>query len=185
MEKIRAFIALNLPKSAKSDIKVIQERLKERFPGQVNWLPPEQIHLTVAFLGDRTKEEIKKIGQILDKLAEKQTAVVLRPHYVRSFSHVIAIKMLSKKIRTFYADLVLEFQKQGIEYQERRKFKPHITIGRLTARLPKKFKGSSRFPGFKIEKIDLIKSTLETEGAEYEIISRHPFRLRSLPPQDS
>jgi len=183
MEKIRAFIALDLPKTAKADIKVIQNRLKERFPTEVNWLPLEQIHFTVAFLGERTKKEIKKIGQILDDLASKQTAVVLRPHYVRSFSHVIAIKMLSKKIRTFYADLVQEFQKQGIEYEERRKFKPHITIGRLTGRLPKKFKGSSRFPGFKIEKIYLKKSTFKSEGAEHEIISRHPFRLRSLPPQ--
>lgn len=175
MKKNRIFIALNLPKETKEHIKEIQERLTERFGEKVKWINPENIHLTVAFLGDRTKDEIKKISQILEELASKQTAIVLRPHYVKSFAYVIAIKMLSHKIRTFYEKLVQGFQKQGIEYQERRKFKPHITIGRLKQKLFKRFKGKANFPGFKIEKIDLIKSTLSREGAKYEILSSHPF----------
>lgn len=176
MQKIRTFIAITLPQETQKHIQAIQERLSLRFPEGVAWPKPENIHLTVAFLGDRTPGEIKKIGEILEKLASQSTAMVFRPHYVKSWGYVIAIKMLSQKIRTFYAELVQAFQEEGIDYQEKHKFKPHITIGRLKERLPKKFKGSARFPGFKVEKIDLIKSTLAAEGAQYKILGSYFFK---------
>lgn len=182
MKKMRIFIALNLPPETQKHIQAIQERLSLRFPKGVAWLKPENIHLTVAFLDGRTPEEIKKIGEILEKLASQSTAMVFRPHYVKSLGYVIAIKMLSQKIRTFYQNLVQIFKEEGISYQENHKFKPHITIGRLKERLPKKFKGSARFPGFKVEKIDLIKSTLAAEGAQYEIIGDYSFRRKISKP---
>ena len=51
MERIRAFIAIELPEELRASLSRLQEQLK---PGQhyVTWVQPEEIHLTLKFLGN-------------------------------------------------------------------------------------------------------------------------------------
>ncbi len=51
MEKIRSFIAVELPAEVKQGLAGLQAKLKAGGK-QVKWVEPENMHLTLQFLGD-------------------------------------------------------------------------------------------------------------------------------------
>lgn len=173
MPVTRFFIALILPHEVKKRIQEIQKDLAPLFPPQTHWINAENLHLTLTFLGDRKQEEITAISQIIHDLAPKTSPLVLKPHYVKNFGSVLGIKMLSKKSQKLYQNLVNAFQKANLLYRENHKFTPHITIARLKAKPLKKIKKYTRFSAFKLEKIALIKSTLFSKGAKYDVIHNY------------
>ncbi|MDD5627191.1 MAG: RNA 2',3'-cyclic phosphodiesterase [Patescibacteria group bacterium] len=173
MPVTRFFIALILPHEVKKRIQGIQKELAPLFPPQTHWINAENLHLTLAFLGDRRLEEIATISQILQDLAPKTSPLVLKPHYLKSFGSVLGIKMLSKKSQKLHQNLVNAFRKAKIIYHESHKFTPHITIARLKTRPLKKVKKNIRFPAFKLEEITLIKSTLFSKGAKYDVVHHY------------
>jgi 2'-5' RNA ligase len=59
-ETFRAFIAIDLPASIRSSLGETQEILKS-FGLRVKWVRPQNIHLTLKFLGDIDSDHIEKI----------------------------------------------------------------------------------------------------------------------------
>ena len=57
---IRAFIAIGLPEELKAEIGRISSALSSRIPG-VRWVPLENLHLTLKFLGDTEEALIPDI----------------------------------------------------------------------------------------------------------------------------
>ena len=58
---IRTFIALELPPAVTSLLHKVQQDLK-RLNIRARWVRPENIHLTLKFLGDINPDDIDKIG---------------------------------------------------------------------------------------------------------------------------
>ena len=171
--KSRIFIALTLPLEAKEQIQKLQKELAPLFSPQTRWIDAENLHFTLTFLGNCRQEEIPKISQIIQDLANKSTPLVLKPHYLKNFGSVLAIKMLSKKSQKLYQNLVNALQKAKLLYCENHKFTPHITVARLKIKPLKKIQRHIHFPAFKVEKIALIKSILFSKGVKYEIIQSY------------
>ncbi len=180
MPVTRFFIALILPREVKKRIQEIQKELAPLFPPQTHWINAENLHLTLAFLGDREQKEIAAISQILQDLAPKTSSLVLKPHYLKNFGSVLGIKILSKKSQKLHQNLVNAFQKAKILYRESHKFTPHITIARLKAKPLKKIKKYTRFPAFKLEEIALIKSTLFSKGAKYDVVHHYSCKRTTI-----
>ncbi len=59
-DTIRTFIAFELPEKTVSSIRKVQEGLKD-FKFKVRWVKPENIHLTLKFLGNIHVSEIENI----------------------------------------------------------------------------------------------------------------------------
>jgi 2'-5' RNA ligase len=53
MATYRSFIAVDFPNQIIRSIGLIQKSLRENIPSIVRWTHPENIHLTLKFLGDR------------------------------------------------------------------------------------------------------------------------------------
>lgn len=52
MQRIRAFIAVEVSADVRSQARKLIQELSEVSPG-VNWVDPQQMHVTLNFLGDR------------------------------------------------------------------------------------------------------------------------------------
>ena len=63
-EIIRTFIAIELPEKIIDSISRIQERLQP-YGFKVRWVRPQNIHLTLKFLGNIQKVQIEKINQAI------------------------------------------------------------------------------------------------------------------------
>jgi RNA 2',3'-cyclic 3'-phosphodiesterase len=70
MNTVRAFIALSLPPVVKEELGQISGELAGRVPrGAVRWVRPEQMHLTLRFLGDTQLERLPDIQSAMDTIA--------------------------------------------------------------------------------------------------------------------
>ena len=68
---LRTFIAFKIERGVKEELVRIQQKLKRELARdfKVNWLHPEAMHLTLAFLGNTPEAKIPEITSILDRVA--------------------------------------------------------------------------------------------------------------------
>jgi len=136
MQKMRCFIAIDLPDQILSKLAQKTSEYKKKLPPVVRWVKPENIHLTLKFLGEITPQEVKSIELQLDAIGSKHTPFDLTfsengvfPNWNRprilwvGLIHTDALFSLVDEIET-------ELQSIGIP-PENRPFSPHITIGRF------------------------------------------------------
>ena len=81
---MRVFIALELPRETRKELGKIQQELKRRGI-QARWVKPEQIHLTLAFLGSTSPDKIQLIKQILKEAVASTEPIVLHLTSVSCF----------------------------------------------------------------------------------------------------
>lgn len=67
---MRTFIAVELNKDLHNKLKFLQDKLKSEHI-DVKWVKPENIHLTLKFLGQTDDGKIESIKNIMDNLASK------------------------------------------------------------------------------------------------------------------
>ena len=75
-QSIRTFIALELPPAVISLLHKVQQDLK-RMKIRARWVRPENIHLTLKFLGDINPGDIDKIGAAMTAAAIEFPPVTL------------------------------------------------------------------------------------------------------------
>ena len=67
---MRTFLAIPLPKETKDLLSRIQEQLKTS-KADVKWVEPQNIHLTLKFLGEINEEQLNKISAIVDETVRR------------------------------------------------------------------------------------------------------------------
>lgn len=175
---MRLFIAIELP----DDIKTALGRLRVDVPG-ARWVPPEQLHLTLAFLGE---VEEKTAGELSERLALIQT-----PPFQLRFSEpgcfpnrhrprVLWAGLEPHPSLIYLAAVVHEAVLACGIPQEERPFSPHITMARLkfpAVREVGAFLTMSqklKLPPFPVREITLFQSLLTPHGAVH-------IPLRTIP----
>jgi len=183
IERIRSFIATDLPEESKRALRGIQNRLKKGYDAPVKWVDPNSIHLTLKFLGNI---DAGMTGRILAVIAEavrgvkpfqvelKGLGVFPNPNRVRVVWVGMGgdIEKLAAIQRRIEADLVpLGFP------AENRPFSPHFTLGRVREqaapeerRLLGQLVTGTVFEGggcFTVDAVHLMKSQLTHQGAIY------------------
>src|SRR5229473_1808380 len=85
---IRAFIAINLPPTARARLAQLQRELQLTFvAGAVRWVRPEQIHLTLKFLGDVPEESLSDLETALRRACQASVPLELRADGLGCFPH--------------------------------------------------------------------------------------------------
>ena len=184
---IRSFIAIDLPKTIIASIREIQEGIGA-YGFNIRWVRPENIHLTLKFLGDIKEDDSEKITKAVFDSVKAYAPISLfakgigvfpgikRPRviWVGVSGDLEPLVGLQKKLEEALADLGFE--------QEKRPFKGHLTLGRIKGRIdPKKFGDALRaYIGFEsktfsADKIILYKSELKPTGAVYTELISAPF----------
>lgn len=178
-DTLRAFIAVELPETALTCALKIQDVLKSlRF--KMKWIPPENMHLTLKFLGDIHPEDREKIEAAVSDLGGTCGPVSLAVSGMGVFPGV-------KKARVVWCGLkgdvpsLIQLQHRLDERltdlgfpKEKRPFKGHLTLARIKgAASPKQLvdamqavSGIESAP-FQVEAMTLFRSDLRPTGAVY------------------
>ena len=138
MSVIRAFIAIDLPQEILQCLDDVSQHLMEEFGGApIRWVPVENIHLTLKFLGDVSESNIEMLTDILKSIAinVKQFEFSVgglgaypKPHRPR----VIWVGVEAPH-EVMIAQRSIESEMSRLGYaRERRPFNPHLTLGRLS-----------------------------------------------------
>ena len=178
-EKIRTFIAIDLPESLRTAIRTIQTDIRSS-GFKIRWTHPENVHLTLKFLGDVDTHLIDQINAAM-KIAVKEIAPIhlsgrhlgvfpnpRRPRvlWIGLGGQIGALLRLQKKIEAQLA--LLGFAKG------KRTFTGHLTIGRIKGKAPLRqvnriltqYETYMTEP-FAVKEVILFKSQLTPEGSIY------------------
>jgi len=177
---MRLFIAIELP----AEVKRLLAGMRAAIPG-ARWVPPEQLHLTLSFLG-----EVDEATCTL--LAEKLTEVAA-PGFELHFSasgcfpdrrrpRVLWAGLTESPLLTSLAEQVNKIVRHcGIPVEERR-FSPHITLARC--RQPAGREVSAfleqhqllKLPPVRVQEFILFQSRLTTLGATHIPLRKFPLQ---------
>lgn len=131
----RTFIALvfTISDKLKEDIAGIRRNLQDI---QIKWVEFQNLHLTLSFLGDTSKEQIEKIMTRLEDLVKEYNQFPVRLRKAGSFKSFINPQVLwigieaDEMLGYLYRDVQNLLATLGFE-KDTRPFKPHLTIGRV------------------------------------------------------
>ena len=184
---MRLFVALNLPEPVcKSLCACVRPLHSMGFA--LRWMTPEQVHLTLKFLGDVAPERESELVAALGRACVGARPVTLTLGGFGVFPH-------SERPRVVWAGVApepgLELLQHRTEQEfaplgfatEARAFRPHITLGRAgPGARPGGFSGlEPALANLRVDAaavimtVDLMESTLQSGGAVYHV--RHSERL--------
>lgn len=192
MNQLRAFIAIDLPKSIQDSIENQTSRLRQGVGnGLVRWVPPVNMHLTLKFIGSISTSHVDFLKQMLTQAAESHSPFDLQIGGIGSFPN-------SKRPRVIWvgihapADLAalqknIEAGAARLGYEkEERSFSPHLTLGRVRSDIApadlQKIRSTldnfqlGSIGSARIDAVHLYKSDLHSDGSVYTKLFSVPFK---------
>lgn len=188
-QEIRTFIAIELSDEIRQKIKEIQSEIRPLIQSRISWSKPENIHLTLKFLGDVSldkiesiKESLKKIGRIHSPLEMSFGGIGTFPNFRRPRVIWLGIDRGAEQVIKIVSSIEMAMKKLGFQ-PERREFTPHLTLGRIKQRgvnLEKikpelKKYDKPNIPIVQVDRLALIKSELYPSGAIYTALEQFIF----------
>ena len=168
---MRVFVAVELPPDVHKTLARIQDRLREQ-DCRGRWVPEDNFHITMKFLGEVREEQIPKIQQSLDTAALGVPQFSLKLGPLGSFRNgqVLfcktdgAVETLEKLAYSVERELV----PMGFK-PEKRKFRAHITIARAVTGFSDYCEAADRssIVKFKVMSFVLMESLQGGRGVRY------------------
>jgi RNA 2',3'-cyclic 3'-phosphodiesterase len=179
---LRLFVAVDVPDDVKRSVATAIEPWRQTFP-EARWIPPENWHITLTFLGATGRELVPWIEETIGAVASAHAPVVARLTNLGAFPIGDRARVLwvgvddpDHRLAALAADLeaalVREFP------LEARAFHPHLTVARSEppVRLPNGFAETTVSAGpFNVDRLVLFRSYLRRPRPRYEAI--HFFSL--------
>ena len=175
---MRTFIAIEIPSEVKSALAALQDDLR-RAGADVSWTRPENIHLTLRFLGEVDERRVGEVEKVCAASAAEFRPFTLSLNDTGVFPN-------ARQPRVLWAGLAGEIEK-AVEMRKRlddglaligferegKDFNPHLTIGRVKSNRKTRellaLADARRVPAlsFVVTEIVLMKSELHPAGARY------------------
>jgi RNA 2',3'-cyclic 3'-phosphodiesterase len=191
IQPIRAFVALPLPPDWSEPLMDIQRALQQRLPSpMVRWTRPEQMHLTLRFLGYLPPEQVPGLEDALGQVGRQINAFRLVAGILGGFPHLQNPRVLwlglagdLEALNSLQAQVLQASQPWG-DHVEERPFHPHLTLGRVNAasaeekrRLAERLADVllPEFSFWQAQRIELVQSDLQSAGARYTVLTAIPL----------
>jgi 2'-5' RNA ligase len=182
----RLFIALEIDPAGRAALAAWARAAVADDPG-LRLVDPEQIHLTLAFLGHRALDDIAPLQDLVERVAAAAPSAPLRsdgplwlsprrPHVL-----TVAVQDPTGALAALHDALWVALEAAlGVE-RERRRFRPHLTVARVRRGWPAP---SRRLPELAprplgAEALVLFRSWLGGGPARYEALIRAPLSAGS------
>lgn len=182
----RLFIALVLPKHLQDEIQSIIQQLQENIDNakDVRWVAPENLHLTLKFLGNTHPNQIQAIKDALTQIANRHFAFRLRLNKLGAFPKLNKASVLwlglegqENELQGLQQDVAIAMTDIGFAAEEK-DFHPHLSIGRVKRHVHdvetrQQIGQALRNCPAKVaaewhcQKVFLMKSDLRPQGAQY------------------
>ena len=130
--RVRLFVALDLPAAARDGIEAWAQR--ELTDPALRAVPAANLHITLAFLGQRPPEDAERVERALAESAPPAPLIelldpVARPG--RGRAKLFALPVVSPGTEQIQAQLTEILVSDGLFEAETRPFWPHVTVARV------------------------------------------------------
>lgn len=149
--------------------------------GEVRWVKPENVHLTLKFLGDATEDELARAAEVLDSICERHEAFEVTTSGFGAFPSARRARILwaglgggAGRLTALAHDVQRSLEALGFD-PERRPYAPHLTLGRARGR-PVVLDANEGTPpglGFPVRNVELVESVLGGTGATYSTLAAY------------
>jgi 2'-5' RNA ligase len=180
MEYFRTFIALEIKENIKELLAEVQHKIGSEIGG-IKWVKPNNMHLTLKFLGSTREDKIEDISDILINTAGNLNSFNVSVSGLGAFPSSHNPKVIWAGLKAddvlykLQKDIDISLESLGFA-KEKRPFSPHLTIGRVRDSRTKKnlrdaFEQARAEPGsFEAENITFYKSGLLPKGPVYTVL---------------
>lgn len=195
MTLLRAFIAVEIPLSIRQAIQDQTESLRAALGRDlIRWVPVENMHLTLKFIGDISPANVKFIAQMLTAETRDCAPFSMQVGGLDSFPTTRRARVIWIGIQ---APAALASLQRGLEaaaarlgYEaETRPFSPHLTLGRVRQQVGASDQQKVRaalertsvgaLGTAEVTAVHLFKSDLKSSGAEYTRLFSAPLKNES------
>jgi 2'-5' RNA ligase len=138
----------------------------------------EQLHVTLAFLGEVAPEVSQAVADVVRGLGAVNGGQALLagllplPSARRARVVALAITDSDGVFERLYSNIWTELERKGIGRREKRPFRPHLTLARLNPPASVQPRHEWRTVPFEIESVCLYRSELRRQGALYTVIEQ-------------
>jgi RNA 2',3'-cyclic 3'-phosphodiesterase len=191
-EKLRLFVAIHVPDVIKSELRRMQQALRTASGDSVRWSPPEQLHLTLLFLGYVDSSELPKLEEAFANLGQQSAPLRLSVQGLGCFPN-------ERRPRVIWAGLAGDVEPLKVfqgkvqaalaswcQKEETRAYHPHLTLGRVREGARVRNLGESlsanavvRFGDWTAESCSLMQSQLSPHGSIYREVRTCPLAAGS------
>jgi 2'-5' RNA ligase len=187
---MRLFVALNLPESVRERMAAeLLAPLSQRVPG-VRWVRADTLHVTLAFLGERSEAEARDAEVVVRELADGRAAPVVSLRGLGTFPDLSRPRVVwlgiedPSEVRALHRAFERERARLGLA-AEGRAYHPHVTLGRV----PPAAEGDVAGPlaeaianddfqaTVALASLDLMCSELTPSGPRYSVLAAAPLVL--------
>lgn len=188
---LRLFVAIAVPEEIKARLAALQRELRERLRhSSVSWTKPENIHLTLRFLGDVPSNRLDDLTAALAVAAAPLAPLTLAVAGLGCFPHTRRPRILWAGVRDEAGKLAElaraiagatdSFYRQPTE----ERFAGHLTLARVRRVGRENISSLDQFiksaatraiGNWRAETVDLVRSELHPAGSRYTTLARLPL----------
>ncbi len=185
--RVRAFVAVFPPPEVREALVGAARELP--VVGLVRWVRPENVHLTLKFLGDVSKEDLLgRVAEALEPVAGRYAPFEAEPSTFGAFPSARRARILwagigegSDPLRALAGDVEASLEPLGFEHEDRA-YMPHLTLGRARTHpvVLEAVETPSTVPGFTVRNVELVQSVTGGAGVTYSTLATYPLRRPRL-----
>lgn len=122
--------------AAERELYGVSERLTSTEKLPLNWVPHENWHVTLAFLGEVPARSLARLDQVLAPVAAESAPLTLRFNALEWFPSPLKPRLLTLQVDASDALVRLQarvaagLRREGF-HTENRAYRPHLTLARL------------------------------------------------------
>ena len=191
-DKVRAFVSINIDRPILKELRTFQQTLEDGVPkDSIRWSSPEQLHLTLKFLGNVAASALTEVQDALAQIIEPRRVLHLSAEGLGGFPNLRNPRVVWVGVKGDVEPLLqLQAQIEKVtapwsQKEENRAFHPHLTLGRVrekafrhTRRIGEFLQGVEQpeFGRWRVLEIHLMRSQLSPKGSTYTVLADLPLR---------
>ncbi|MBN2393692.1 MAG: RNA 2',3'-cyclic phosphodiesterase [Anaerolineae bacterium] len=192
-ETLRTFIAIPLSPQVVVKLGDVQRALRRKCSEQaVSWVKPENIHLTLFFLGDILPERQAPVEAALSVVARNVRPFTFSVKGAGAFPNLnrprviwVGLEEPTGQLALLHRAVNEAMANVGFQPEDRR-FSPHLTLGRIRRRVSRENAQAvgealrqvevGHLGDVTVEELIFFRSVLKSSGAEYTPLGRFTIR---------
>lgn len=177
----RLFIAVPVDESVRRNLARVGTAADAR---GVRWVEQENLHLTLAFVGDVEERRVAELEDVVYEATEDEGSPLrLKAQGLGAFPNEEAAKVLwagvdgeVPRLIALQRRLVAKLRRAGFEVDSKR-FHPHITLARFRVPrpLPERLARLQEYGEWQAREIQVVESHLHATGARYVVRADVPL----------
>jgi RNA 2',3'-cyclic 3'-phosphodiesterase len=186
-ERLRLFVAVDVPGDLLAQVEGLTAGVRKRLPG-ARWTPPANQHVTLKFLGATAEDDLLDVKRVCAGVAGGYSSAMINLSGLGAFPNARRARILWMGIND--PEGLLGRLASGLDEglhalgfaPEERAYTPHLTLARLKSPAPVGDLATALpevdCEPFEIDHLSLYRSHLSPRGAVYELLEKFALAPR-------